>query len=83
MNKPALGIALTLTILSSGCATSNGDATKEGSLWDAIVNDVGGGYDRRTKKLEDELETSKRERQKAEEEQQRLKAAKDKESSSK
>jgi hypothetical protein len=79
MLKPTIGIALTLSILG-GCATSNGDATKEGGLWDAIVNDVGGGYDRRTKKLEDELEKSQREKKEAEEEQQRLKAKSEKES---
>ncbi len=74
MIKPAIGIALTLSILG-GCATTNGDATQEGGLWDAIVNDVGGGYDRRTKTLEEELEESKREKEEAEEQQQRLKAA--------
>jgi F0F1-type ATP synthase membrane subunit b/b' len=71
MIKLILGIALTFSILS-GCATSNGDANKDGSLFDAIVNDVGGGYDRRTKKLEEDLEESKREKKQAEEEQQKL-----------
>lgn len=75
MIKPAIGIALITLSILGGCATTDGDATKEGSLWDAIVNDVGGGYDRRTKKLEEELEESKREKKEAEEEQQRLKAA--------
>ena len=77
--KPVLGIALTLSILG-GCAT-DGDATREGSLWDAVVNDVGGGYERRTEKLEEDLAESKREKKEAEEEQKRLKEEAKKESS--
>jgi len=79
--KPVLGIALTLSILG-GCAT-DGDATREGGLFDAIYNDVSGGYERRTEKLEEGLEESKREKKEAEEEQKRLKAEAEKESNSK
>ncbi len=80
MIKPVIGIALTLSILVSGCAT-DGDATREGGLLDAIYNDVGGGYERRTEKLEEDLAESKRDKKEAEEEQKRLKEEAEKESS--
>jgi hypothetical protein len=69
--KQGIGMGLALGILV-GCATTTDDPSQESSLWGAMVNTVGGGYERRTERLEDELEQSKLEREEAEEEHQRL-----------
>jgi hypothetical protein len=69
--KPGIGMGLVLGILV-GCATTTDDPAQETSLWGVMVNTTTGKYDERTKRLEQELEQSKLEREEAEKERQRL-----------
>ena len=71
--KQGIGLGLTLSLLV-GCATTTDDPSHDSNLWEVIGNTIGGNYEKRAERQQQELEQSRREREQAEEESRRLKS---------